>query len=378
MTKVLVIDDEMAIRDVIAITLKKSGYEVFKAANGAEGLELARKQLPGLIICDVRMVLVDGYEVLSAIRNNPSTASIPFILVTSMASMERMREGMELGADDFLPKPFTPAQLMAAVKARLEKHRLLIQEAESKLELLRQHLSTALPHELRTPLNGILGYADILRKQSSDLEPREVSQMAERIYKNGKRLNRLVENFLIYAQIEIVKMDYQKIEQLRKNRTLDAQKIIDTAACQRAYEAERAGDLILKLAEGTVAMSAEYFSKTFEELFDNAIRYSKKGSALVVETEMNGGELILRIRDHGRGMTAEQLHNIGAYMQFERKVYEQQGSGLGLTVAKRLTEIHGGFLELESEYGEGTTVTVTLPAAHEDEAPVSDDQSLAS
>ena len=378
MTKVLVIDDEMAIREFIAVTLKKSGYEVFKASNGAEGLELARKQLPGLIICDVRMVLVDGYEVLSAIRNNPSTASIPFILVTSMASVERMREGMELGADDFLPKPFTPAQLMAAVNARLEKHRLLIQEAESKLELLRQHLSTALPHELRTPLNGILGYADILRKQSSDLEPREVSQMAERIYKNGKRLNRLVENFLIYAQIEIVKMDYQKIEQLRKNRTVDAQKIVDTVASQRAYEAERAGDLTLKLAEGTVAMSSEYFSKTFEELFDNAIRYSKKGSALIVETEMNGGELILRISDHGRGMTAEQLHNIGAYMQFERKVYEQQGSGLGLTVAKRLTEIHGGFLKLESEYGTGTTVTVTLPAAREDEAPVSEGQSLVS
>jgi signal transduction histidine kinase len=378
MTKVLVIDDEMAIREFIAVTLKKSGYEVFKASNGAEGLELARKQLPGLIICDVRMVLVDGYEVLSAIRNNPSTASIPFILVTSMASVERMREGMELGADDFLPKPFTPAQLMAAVNARLEKHRLLIQEAESKLELLRQHLSTALPHELRTPLNGILGYADILRKQSSDLEPREVSQMAERIYKNGKRLNRLVENFLIYAQIEIVKMDYQKIEQLRKNRTVDAQKIVDTVASQRAYEAERAGDLTLKLAEGTVAMSSEYFSKTFEELFDNAIRYSKKGSALIVETEMNGGELILRISDHGRGMTAEQLHNIGAYMQFERKVYEQQGSGLGLTVAKRLTEIHGGFLKLESEYGTGTTVTVTLPAARGDEAPVSEGQSLVS
>jgi signal transduction histidine kinase len=378
MTKVLVIDDEMAIREFIAVTLKKSGYEVFKASNGAEGLELARKQLPGLIICDVRMVLVDGYEVLSAIRNNPSTASIPFILVTSMASVERMREGMELGADDFLPKPFTPAQLMAAVNARLEKHRLLIQEAESKLELLRQHLSTALPHELRTPLNGILGYADILRKQSSDLEPREVSQMAERIYKNGKRLNRLVENFLIYAQIEIVKMDYQKIEQLRKNRTVDAEKIVDTVASQRAYEAERAGDLTLKLAEGTVAMSSEYFSKTFEELFDNAIRYSKKGSALIVETEMNGGELILRISDHGRGMTAEQLHNIGAYMQFERKVYEQQGSGLGLTVAKRLTEIHGGFLKLESEYGTGTTVTVTLPAARGDEAPVSEGQSLVS
>jgi two-component system sensor histidine kinase/response regulator len=375
MTRVLVIDDDLAIRDVIAVTLRRSGYEVFTAASGAEGLELARKQLPGLIICDIRMVLVDGYEVLSAIRNNPSTASIPFILVTSLTSVERMRQGMELGADDFLPKPFTQSQLRAAVKTRLEKHRLLVQEAETKLELLRQHLSTALPHELRTPLNGILGYADILRKQFADLEAHEVSQMAERIYKNGKRLNRLVENFLIYAQIEIVKMDYQKIEQLRKNRTVEAQKIIDAAATQRTYESERAGDLRLKLADGSVAMSPEYFSKIFEELFDNAIRYSKKGSPLLVETETNGGEFVFRISDHGRGMSAEQLHNIGAYMQFERKVYEQQGSGLGLTVAKRLTEIHGGFLKLESEYGKGTTVTVTLPAAHDEDAPGPEDSS---
>lgn len=378
MTKVLVIDDDMAIREVIAITLRRSGYDVFTATNGAEGLELARKQLPGLIICDVRMVLVDGYEVLAAIRNNPSTASIPFILVTSMASIERMREGMELGADDFLPKPFSPSQLLGAVKARLEKHRLLVQEAESKLELLRQHLSTALPHELRTPLNGILGYADILRKQFADIEPHEVSQMAERIYKNGKRLNRLVENFLIYAQIEILKMDYHKIEQLRKNRSPEAHKLLDTAARQRAYEAERAGDLILTLEPGTVAMSPEYFSKTFEELFDNAIRYSKKGTPLVVETELNAGEYTLTIRDRGRGMSEEQLHSIGAYMQFERKVYEQQGSGLGLTVAKRLTEIHGGFLKLESEYGKGTTVKLTLPAFRDDEAPVPDLQTAES
>lgn len=360
-TKVLVIDDETTIREVVAITLRKHGYVVFTATNGAEGLELARKKLPDLIICDVRMVLVDGYEVLAAIRNNPSTAAIPFILVTSLASPERMRQGMELGADDFLPKPFTPAQLVAAVEARLQKHRLLVQQAETKLELLRQHLSTALPHELRTPLNGILGYADILRKQSLDLEPREVAQMAERIYKNGKRLNRLIENFLIYAQIEIIKMDYQKVEQLRKNATSDVEKVIDSAARQRAYELERTGDLALALSPGSVAMSTEYFNKLFEELLDNALRYSKKGTPVTVTSEAAGLEYVVRIRDEGRGLTEEQMVSIGAYMQFERKVYEQQGSGLGLTVAKRLAEIHGGTLKLESDYGRGTIVTVTLP-----------------
>jgi two-component system, sensor histidine kinase and response regulator len=362
MTRVLVIDDEPAIREVIAITLRKFGYQVSGAANGAEGLELARKLLPDLILCDVRMEVVDGYEVLAAIRNNPSTASIPFILVTAQAGATGMRQGMDLGADDYLLKPFSQNELISAVQTRLQKHQTMLQHAESKLELLRQHLSTALPHELRTPLNGILGYADILRKQSVDLDPNEVSQMAERIYRNGKRLDRLIENFLIYAQIEIVKMDYQKIDQLRKNKTMGVDKIIDIMARHRAYDAERTTDLSLNLTPGNVAISADYFSKVFEELFDNAVRYSKKGSAVCVKTESADDEFVLKITDQGRGLTSEQLVNIGAYMQFERKVYEQQGSGLGLTVARRLVEIHGGHIVLESEYGKGTTVTVMLPS----------------
>jgi len=363
MTKVLVIDDEAAIRDVIMMTLRKSDFEVYGAGNGVEGLELARKKLPDLIICDVRMELVDGYEVLAAIRNDPLTAWIPFILITAEQSPRGMRQGMQLGADDYLVKPFSPADLRAAVDARLQKHRVLVQQAETKLEELRAQLSTALPHELRTPLNGILGYADILRKQFGELEPLEVSQMAERIYKNGKRLHRLIENFLIYAQIEILKMDYQKIEQLRKSSTADVSKLIDTAARQRAYEAGRTMDLSLQLISACVAMSPDYFGKVFEELFDNAIRYSKKGTPLRILTELRADRFVLHVEDEGRGLSPEQLLNIGAYMQFERKIYEQQGSGLGLTVAKRLTELHGGSLSVESEYKTGTRVTVILPLA---------------
>jgi len=363
MTRVLVIDDEASIREVIVMTLRKNGFEVFSATNGAEGLELARKQLPNLIVCDVRMQLVDGYQVLTAIRNDPTTAWIPFILITAEQSTASMRQGMQLGADDYLLKPFSPNDIVAAVKTRLQKHNVLVQQAETKLEILRVQLSTALPHELRTPLNGILGYADILRKQFGELEPIEVSQMAERIYKNGKRLHRLVENFLIYAQVEILKMDYQRIEQLRKNQAPNVDKLIDTTARQRAYESGRTTDLQLQLAPACVAMSADYFTKIFEELFDNAVRYSKKGSPLQVATEIMDNRYILHLRDEGRGMTPDQLHGIGAYTQFERKIYEQQGSGLGLTVAKRLAEIHGGTLDIQSEYGKGTAVTVALPVA---------------
>jgi signal transduction histidine kinase len=372
MTKVLVIDDEAAIREVIVMTLRKNSFEVYGAENGVDGLELARKQLPNLIICDIRMEIVDGYQVLTAIRNDPLTSWIPFILITAHHTPGGMRQGMQLGADDYLVKPFSPAELIAAVGVRLQKHRVLVQQAETKLEELRAQLSTTLPHELRTPLNGIMGYADILRKQSAELEPMEVSQMAERIYKNGRRLRRLIENFLIYAQIEILKMDYQKIEQLRKCHTPDVSKLIDAAARQRAYEAGRTTDLSLELTTAYVAMSPDYFGKVFEELFDNAIRYSKKGTSLRIVTELKGDRFVLHVRDQGRGLSAEQLLNVGAYIQFERKIYEQQGSGLGLTVAKRLTELHGGTLSVESEYKAGTTVTVMLPLAPDPANPQPD------
>ncbi|HAL56846.1 MAG TPA: hybrid sensor histidine kinase/response regulator [Bacteroidetes bacterium] len=363
MTRVLVIDDEGSIRETILLVLRRNGFEAYGVENGIEGLKQARKRLPDLIVCDVRMELVDGYQVLTAIRNDPTTASIPFILITAEQARADIRHGMDLGADDFLTKPFTSSEILSAVNARLQKHKMLIQQAENKLEQLRYQLSTSLPHELRTPLNGVLGYADILRKQFAELEPMEVSQMAERIYKNGKRLHRLVENFLIYAQIEILKMDYQKIESLRKTRTPDIGKIIDVLARQRAYESDRSMDLDLQLESADVAISSDYFSKIFEELFDNAIRYSRKGSPLHIHSSCAGREFVLQVQDNGRGMTPEQLHSIGAYMQFERKIYEQQGSGLGLTVAKRLAELHGGTLRMKSEYGKGTTSTVILPLA---------------
>lgn len=363
MTKVLVIDDEPAIRETILISLRKHGFETLSAVNGAEGIKIARTRLPDVIICDVRMELVSGYEMLSVIRNDPMTANTPFILITAESSRSGMRHGMELGADDFLTKPFTGAEIIAAVTSQLQKRHALLQQAEQKLAELRAQLSTSIPHELRTPLNGIMGYADILRKQSSELDPGEVAQMSERIYKNAKRLNRLVENFLLYAQLEILETDHSKMASLKKNRTEDVAALIDSIATQKSYESARSFDLLLQVDSADLAISPDYFSKIFEELFDNALRYSKKGSPLNVHAVQHGSNFVLTIADQGRGMTPEQIREIGAYKQFERKMYEQQGTGLGLSIAKKLAEVHGGSLAIESEHGKRTTVTLTLPLA---------------
>src|SRR5438876_7688333 len=359
MTKILVIDDDASLREIIQLSLEHAGFEVIEAENGAHGVQQACTHLPDLILCDVRMDKMDGYRTLAALRQDSVTAPIPFILMTGQAETAGMRQGMELGADDYLSKPFTVPQLLAAVNARLKKLQTVREQAERKLADLRANISLALPHELLTPLNGILGFSDIIITDHAHLQPEEVVSMAEAIRDSAERLQRLIENFLIYAQLELLQAD--QLQALREGKTFDVRHPIERVAQTRAERAGRSNDLVLNLCNADAAIAEDYFTKVAGELLENAFKFSAPGSPVHVEGSVSNGNFILRVSDRGRGMKAEHIAVIGAYMQFERKIYEQQGSGLGLTVAKRLTELHGGELTIQSERGVGTTVELKLP-----------------
>jgi two-component system sensor histidine kinase/response regulator len=359
MPKILIIDDDPALREVIQLALDHAGFEVVEAEDGAKGVQMASLHLPDLILCDVRMEKMDGYRALAALRQNSTTAPIPCILMTGQADTAGMRQGMELGADDYLSKPFTVPQLLGAVNARLKKLQAVREQAERKLADLRANISLALPHELLTPLNGILGFSDILITDHGTLQPQEIVSMSEAIRDSAKRLHRLIENFLIFAQMELLQSD--QVEALREGRTTDVRKPVERVAWLRARQTGRGDDLILELCESSAGIAEDYFTKVVDELLDNAFKFSPPGTPVRVLSTTNGNSFILRVVDHGRGMKTEHIAEVGAYMQFERKFYEQQGSGLGLTIAKRLTEIHGGELNIQSELGEGTTVEVRLP-----------------
>ena len=295
-------------------------------------------------------------------RNEPATLSIPFILMTGLADNAGMRHGMELGADDYLPKPFTIDALYAAVEARLKKAQALRQEAERKLAHLRDNISLMLPHELRTPLNGILGYGEILTAEAATLQPGEIAEMGQVIHQSGKRLERLIENFLIYAQLEIFAADPQKTAVLRQNQTQWSAKLIEEHARAQAASANRASDLVLELTDCPASISEDYLARIVDEVVQNAFKFSESGTPVTVTAAESGGHLALTISDRGRGFSTEHINRIGAYMQFDRKMHEQQGQGLGLSIAKRLTELHGGALNIQSN-GKGTSVAVKLPRA---------------
>ncbi len=361
MKKILVIDDEEWLREMIHLALKQKGFEVIEAPNGADGIEQARKELPDLILCDINMEKVDGYLTLASLRNEAPTAAIPFILMTGLADNAGMRHGMELGADDYLPKPFTTDALYAAVDARLKKAQTVRDEAERKLASLRDNISLMLPHELRTPLNGILAYGEMLATDTATLKAAEVAEMGHVIHQSGRRLERLIENFLIYAQLELVASDPKNINALRIGQTEHPVPLIEKQATALAAHANRSPDLILELSDVAVPMAEEYLAKIVDELVQNAFKFSEPGSSVRVKLNEAFNVAVFSVTDQGCGFSTEQITRIGAYMQFDRRMHEQQGLGLGLSIAKRLIGLHGGTLSIESTKGAGATITAKLP-----------------
>ena len=144
MKKILVIDDEKAVRQTVVRTLRKCGYEVLEAADGKNGLELARARLPDLVLSDIMMNDLDGFDVLHSLRSRPATSTIPIILMTGVGDDQSMRCGMEQGADDYLPKPFSSDTLCEAVRARLERQHI-VQERAKENELLLLEILAASP-----------------------------------------------------------------------------------------------------------------------------------------------------------------------------------------------------------------------------------------
>jgi two-component system, sensor histidine kinase and response regulator len=364
MTKILVIEDEQPLLEEILDILGFEGYETISADNGLDGVQLAKEHLPDLIVSDIMMPKMDGYAALVSLRSNPTTAMIPFIFMTAKAERQDMRKGMEYGASDYLTKPFATDELLGAVRARLAEQKIIAQHQEQRLEGLRSTIIRTLPHEMRTPLSGIIGCGHLLLMDPDGLSPKHVREMAEIIVRSGERLHRLIENYLLYAQIKAMENDTEKIQLLREKQTSHPGDRIVKAAKDVAIRVAREDDLLWEAENTPIQIADENLGKITEELVDNAFKFSEDGTEVRVTAATNDDTFVLCVSDSGRGMSAEQVNSVDACVQFDRELYEQQGSGMGLIIAKRLAELYGGILTIDSIFEQGTMVRVELPVAN--------------
>jgi two-component system sensor histidine kinase/response regulator len=357
---VLVIDDEPMTLDVVCYILEAHGFKVVRADDGWMGLEAARAEHPDLVLCDVVMPRLDGYAVLHTLRAEPETAAIPFILLTGEAGPAQRRRGMEAGADDYLAKPVAPQELLNAVRARLAKAEAFERRLDGELAQLRDSITRFFPHELLSPLTTILGFSGLLSHQGDLLDRGEVKEAGDRIHAAALRLRRMAGNILMMAELDLM----DTAGGARTPARSEGEKVIGDAARTAAERWGRDEDLLLEIGPVCLPWSEAHLSKAVEELVDNACKFSPARSRIhILLQEAAGGGVDLVVADKGRGMTPEQIRGVGPYLQFDRREIEQQGSGLGLALVKRLTERAGGTLEIEPNTGGGTRVRLALPAA---------------
>jgi two-component system, sensor histidine kinase and response regulator len=361
MPKILVIEDANDLRDDIVELLSLEGFEVIDASNGQIGVEKAQKERPDLIICDVMMPYMDGYQVLEVIRKNPDTTATPFVFLTSKTERNNIRQGMVMGADDYLTKPFLVKELMDTVTSQLKKHQGFTNVVNQRLEELRENITTALPHELRTPLNTIIGFSDMLKNEAGNAPATQIIEWADHISSAAHRLYRMAENYLAYARISIAENSPEQLLQYQSERLTGIDAIIDSQAQKVADHFNRLNDLQTELMPtDNVNVGFSDIIKITEELLDNAFKFSPAGTTVsVIGREVNQYYQI-QVIDRGRGINPEQASRIGAYMQFDRWFYEQQGMGLGLAIVSRLVSLYNGKFDLQLLDEGGTSATVSL------------------
>lgn len=363
MKRILVIDDADFILESTSTLLMFEGYEIHTAADGEAGVAKAFELKPDMILCDISMPKLDGYGVLEKIRANPETSLIPFIFLTAYTERANMRAGMVGGADDYLMKPFTRDELLNAINAQWQKHKLIERQVQEKVEEVSRSVTYALPHEFRTVINEVLNLAKLLISGAEIVSPNEIKETAEDITKSILRLQKITENFLMYISIQTIENSPEKKRELRNVYTEEPASALNDIAELIAHRHNRVNDLLLigNPEQFSIEVSTESYDKIIEELIDNAFKFSQHGSPVTITSKINEDFYCIEIEDKGIGMTENQIASIAALAQFERKILEQQGVGFGLIIAKKITELHGGSFQIESHLNNGTKVYLRLP-----------------
>lgn len=354
---ILIVDDDVHLAAALALALESNGYRTLHAANAAIGWELARNHLPDLILSDVEMPGKDGRRLLLEMRADPELRTRQFVLMTGKLTFGNQRTAMDLGADDFLLKPFSLTDLLRCVEARLKRAEMSRRLDEGAVAKLQQSLRSSLPHEFFAPLASVLGLTEMLLLDFDKLSPTEVRQELQTIHGAGRRLHRNLRNYLLILELESPGVD-RALPWLEETDVAEA---LTSGAATAAEHRQRSDDLVLDVTGARVRAKASDLGIMMEELVDNALNYSRKKTPVEVQTRREGGTLRIIVNDAGRGMTPEQLQSLDSTWQRSRSTGEKRDVGLGLMLVRRLAQNLGGEFRLESRDGRGTTASVTLP-----------------
>jgi signal transduction histidine kinase len=361
---ILIVDDDATQRFLSREALEARGYRVEEAERGDEGFETAKSLEPDLILIDVMMPGLNGYELCEAVRRTPGIDRTPMILVTALEDLDSIEHGFQAGANDFLVKPITWALLGYRVQfalrtADMEREMRVAKEDVELASRAKSILLSNMSHELRTPLNAIIGFSEYLRQQNKDTADENTREYLDYIYTSGRRLLATINDVLDMANLESGRLV------LSEDR-VDIPRMIAAVVKHFAPAAEEKSltiDCSGCAGAPTVLGDPEMLKRVIGNLLSNAIKFSEQGNVWISASVENGDLVRISVRDAGRGMSEGEVASIlEPFRQVDQRLSrDHQGTGLGVPIARAMMELHGGRLEYSSSAGEGTVASAVFP-----------------
>jgi len=368
---ILLVEDDKALLDGIADLLEISdiGYEVkvLTASDGVGGLNTLREQLPDLIVSDIMMPRMGGYEFLNHIRRNPNWLHIPVIFLTAKGTPKDIREGRLSGAELYVTKPYDSDELLELIQSQLDRAFQLQIDRQRRLTLLRRNIVQVLNHEFRTPLTYVTAYYDLLAEGLFSEDVTILWEYLRGIQTGAIRLKRLVDDLITVIELRTGEMAARFNRQAVPINDLG---ISLRSMCERyrhEHDSQRLSFMYqIEEAIPVVYGQRENLLDACERLIDNAVKFSEHqpgGAEVRVSVSSAEDKIRVKVEDNGIGIPNREYKQIfDLFYQHNRPVLEQQGAGTGLTIARGLVELHGGYIEVASKERIGSSFTIVLPA----------------
>jgi signal transduction histidine kinase len=364
--RILIVEDDPLARQVLEVMLSSDQCVLLTAASGEEALAIISLAPPDLVLLDVMLPGLDGYQVTARIKGNPQTKNIPVIIVTAHDDHSARLLGLQVGAEDFLTKPVDGAELSVRVR-NLLRLRSAIAEADAariaadRANSAKTHFLGVMSHELRTPLTAITGYAELLEMGvRGPVNPEQLNDLS-RIKRASAYLLRLINDVLTHARNEGT--------QLVDLRPISVSSVLDAVRELCAIQAREKGMMLLitpSEPDIVVTADAARCRRILVNLVMNAIKYSPAGSTISVTSRIDDAVAEIRVADTGVGIRpADMVRVFEPFVQLGQQatVASEQGVGLGLAISLDLARAMGGDITLESREGVGSTFMLSLPLA---------------
>ncbi|MEM8857590.1 MAG: response regulator [Chloroflexota bacterium] len=372
---ILIVEDDPSLREGIHDLLElEYNDSVYSVSNGVEALELLENITPNLIISDIMMPKMNGYELLKAVREIPHLVRVPFIFLTARGTREEVFEGRKSGAELYVTKPFDSEVLVKYTKTQLQRSTEKQLASQEAISSLKRNVLQILNHEFRTPLTYVTAYYDMLAETlDSQMDGRNVDDYLNGILSGCDRLIDLIEDLILVMDVRSGQLEEDFNDHATNvsnfNEMINSI-LIDFEALIQKYQLKVTLDLDKNIQ---VLGVEEQLQTLFAHLIENAVKFSayategNKANEIEITSVIseNGQWGVFEVNDNGIGIPKEAQPKIfDLFYQHNRNYFEQQGSGAGLTISNGIAEIHGGVISVVSPDEQGCKVTVQLPVNH--------------